>query len=184
MAGQDGMIVRTIVSIFDSSVPFSRACLSSLWDGTSAVLSWWTCSPQSAPELRRMPGGSYQTVRVLEKGRHGADEDYFPGPYKIRCLLQQLCLGRAAIGRQPSMAVVSSIGGLLRGIKEGAIVELERGRRRRDGRKRRRGVRGEERRLQPQESRARVSVLQQRHYEGVRCRKSMVVLGLGARSAS
>jgi len=36
---------RTIVSILDSSVPFSRACLSSFWEGTSAALSWWTYIP-------------------------------------------------------------------------------------------------------------------------------------------
>lgn len=33
----------TMVSILCSSEPFSRACLSSFWEGTSAALSWWTC---------------------------------------------------------------------------------------------------------------------------------------------
>lgn len=35
-----------MVSILDSSVPFSRACLSSFWEGISAALSWWTCIPR------------------------------------------------------------------------------------------------------------------------------------------
>lgn len=39
---------RTIVSIFCSSLPFSRAVLSSFSEGTSAALSWCTCCCPSA----------------------------------------------------------------------------------------------------------------------------------------
>jgi hypothetical protein len=60
-----------MVSIFCSSLPFSKDCLSSFWDGTSAALSWCTCGPQSAPGPPPvLPGIAYKTVRVLEKCRH------------------------------------------------------------------------------------------------------------------
>jgi hypothetical protein len=41
-------LYRTMVSILDSSVPFSKACLSSFWEGISAALSWWTCAPKQS----------------------------------------------------------------------------------------------------------------------------------------
>jgi hypothetical protein len=48
-AGQLQWHERTMVSIFCSSLPFSKACFRSFWAGTSAALSWCTCCPQSAP---------------------------------------------------------------------------------------------------------------------------------------
>jgi hypothetical protein len=70
-AGQPQWAGRTMVSIFCSSLPFSRACFSSFCDGTSAALSWWTCRPQLAHcSSLAPPGVLYQTVRILEKRRH------------------------------------------------------------------------------------------------------------------
>lgn len=48
MEGQSQWHERTMVSIFCSSLPFSRACLNSFCDGMSAALSWWTYCALSA----------------------------------------------------------------------------------------------------------------------------------------
>jgi hypothetical protein len=63
-----------MVSIFCSSLPFSRAVLSSFCEGTSAALSWCTCSPRQRAGARAVRGqvfASHQTVGILEKRRHG-----------------------------------------------------------------------------------------------------------------
>jgi hypothetical protein len=68
---------RTMVSIFCSSLPFSRAVLSSLSDGTSAALSWCTYCCPSALRSSIICGQvfpSYHTVRILEESRHVAGQ--------------------------------------------------------------------------------------------------------------
>lgn len=52
-AGQLQLRERTMVSIFCSSLPFSRAFFRSFCAGTSAALSWCTCSSPSASRSSR-----------------------------------------------------------------------------------------------------------------------------------